>query len=120
MTASNRAPSVQPPPERQRPRGRPWPKGVSGNPSGLPKAIVEVRALAREHTADAIAALVSALDDASGAVRVRAAEALLDRAWGRPTQAIDVGGGEDSLPPLKPEELTDEQLLAIIATCAPT
>jgi len=44
--------------------------------------------MARDHTPEAITALVTALRDESGSVRVRAAEALLDRGWGRPTQPI--------------------------------
>lgn len=69
-----------------------WTKGQSGNPSGRPSATAEVRALAREHTADAIAALVAALTDPKQ--RVAAAVALLDRGYGRPVQAIEASGPE--------------------------
>jgi HEAT repeat protein len=64
-------------------------KGQSGNPSGRPKAEGHVRELARAQTERAIKALVEALDDSNGRVRVAAATALLDRGWGRPTQAGD-------------------------------
>jgi Family of unknown function (DUF5681) len=63
--------------------------GVSGNPGGRPKGISEVRELARRHTADAIARLVIELEagDTSSA-RIMAADAILDRGWGKPTQPV--------------------------------
>jgi hypothetical protein len=78
-------------PAERRPRGNPaWRKGVSGNPGGRPKGSAEVRELARSHTAAAIEALVSIVgnDDSPPAARVSAAQALLDRGWGKPTQMI--------------------------------
>ena len=42
-----------------------------------------VKALARQHTEDAIKALVECLRDENGRTRVAAAEALLDRGWGK-------------------------------------
>lgn len=63
--------------------------GISGNPGGRPKAEGHVRDLARAQTGRAIAALVEALEDQNGRVRVAAATALLDRGWGRPTQVIE-------------------------------
>jgi HEAT repeat protein len=54
----------------------------------------DVQALAREHTPEAIAALVAALGNQRE--RVSAAVALLDRGWGKPTQAI-TGANGDSL-----------------------
>ena len=75
--------------------GRPWPPGRSGNPGGRPKAALDIQALARQHTPDAIAALVAAL--ANPRERVSAAVALLDRGWGKPTQPL---AGDSSAPPL--------------------
>lgn len=62
-----------------------WRPGTSGNPGGRPKVVGHVRDLARTHTEEAIKALADIMRDPSekGAARVRAAEALLDRAWGR-------------------------------------
>jgi hypothetical protein len=73
-------------------------KGRSGNPGGRPKEIAHVRELARAHTSAAIetlAAIMNNREEASRA-RVAAAEALLNRAWGRAEQAHLIhpeGGG---------------------------
>jgi len=79
-------------PKKGKPRGRPWPKGVSGNPGGRPKEVGHVRELARQHTETAIRTLVEIATDPGqpGRARVAAAEAILDRAWGRPPQALEV------------------------------
>lgn len=68
--------------KRRRGPGRPFPRGVSGNPGGRPRAELDVQALAREYTPQAIATLVKALDDER--LCVSAAVHLLDRGWGRP------------------------------------
>ncbi len=69
-------------------RGRPFRKGQSGNPSGRPKRSAEIRALARRHTASALAALIEiATQGSSESARVAAANALLDRGWGKPGSA---------------------------------
>jgi hypothetical protein len=68
----------------RRGRGTPFEKGVSGNPGGRPKAALHAQQLARAHTAEAVATLAKALDDPRH--RVAAAQALLDRGWGRPLQ----------------------------------
>lgn len=61
-----------------------WKKGVSGNPGGRPKAALDVQALARTHTAEAIKTLVAAMKDPK--TSVPAAVALLERGWGKPVQ----------------------------------
>lgn len=72
--------------------GRPFPKGVSGNPGGRPKEVAEVRALAKEHSAMAVTTLADIAGDeqVDPRARVAAATALLDRGWGRPSQDIQV------------------------------
>jgi hypothetical protein len=62
----------------------PFQKGVSGNPGGKSKIPKEVQTLAREYTADAIKALVTALKEPNE--RVKAADILLERGWGKVTQ----------------------------------
>ena len=70
-------------------------KGQSGNPGGRPREIGEIRDLARVHTADAIEALRGIAIDLTAtpaSARVAASEALLTRAWGRPSLAISAEG----------------------------
>ena len=67
--------------------------GQSGNPGGRPKMLAEVHELARQHTRAMIELLVSIAEnpDAPTAARVAAAQVILDRAWGRPMQSVDLG-----------------------------
>lgn len=65
-----------------------WKPGQSGNPNGRPKLAYDIQALAREHTAAALKALVEALADQR--TKVAAAQALLDRGYGRPIQSHDI------------------------------
>jgi hypothetical protein len=76
----------------------PWSRGQSGNPGGRPRALAEVVALARAETAANITALVRIRDDRNSppAAVVAASTALLDRAWGRPTQHL--AGEVDAAP----------------------
>jgi hypothetical protein len=70
--------------------GKPFEKGRSGNPGGRPKVVAEVKELARAHTSEAIETLVSIMTDPKGAAaaRVSAANALLDRGYGKPPQHV--------------------------------
>ena len=76
-----------------------WMKGTTGNPLGGQRGIGQVRELARQHTEEAILTLAAIMRDpaAKDAARVAAATALLDRAWGKPTQPLDHGGEGFSL-----------------------
>jgi hypothetical protein len=69
-------------------------KGISGNPGGRHKDVAEVKELARTHTTAAIGTLAEIMNDkeAPRASRVMAANALLDRAYGRPAQALEHTG----------------------------
>jgi hypothetical protein len=76
---------------KKKPRGKAFQKGVSGNAGGRPKLpddIKHVRELAKSHTEDAITALVDVLSSDSASARVAAANALLDRGWGKAEQPI--------------------------------
>jgi hypothetical protein len=84
--------------EKQRPvggrSGKGFLPGQSGNPGGRPKEIGQVRDLARQHTTLAVKTLVHVMQHGTkDAARVAAAQALLDRGWGRPQQTMDVDGG---------------------------
>jgi hypothetical protein len=61
----------------------------------MPKAVTEIRSLARAHTRSALNVLVAVMRNtkATPPARVAAANALLDRGWGKPTQAI---GNDDN------------------------
>lgn len=65
-------------------------KGQSGNPSGRPKSDIHLRDLARQHTQAAVDTLVLALKSENDRTRVAAAEALLDRGYGKPQQNMDI------------------------------
>lgn len=54
----------------------------------MAKAPIDIRSLARAHTERAIQTLQGIMDcaDAPPAARVKAAEVLLDRGWGKPEQ----------------------------------
>jgi hypothetical protein len=80
--------------------GRPFQPAVSGNPGGHPKLAAEIRELARDQTNAAIRTLVAVMKSGkSDSARVAAALALLDRGWGKPTQAMDATPGESQLFP---------------------
>ena len=59
----------------------------------MAKAPTDIRSLARRHTKTAINVLAGIMSEptAPKAVRIRAAEVLLNRGWGMPTQSLDLG-----------------------------
>ena len=87
-------------------KGRPFPKGVSGNPGGRPRVLGDVQELARQKSPEAIATLANIMNDekAPPAARVAAANALLDRG----TQPIS-----QTLAKVDPSSISDEELAAI-------
>lgn len=86
------------------PGNKPFPKGVSGNPKGRPK-LPDIREALAKILADekdgytALEATLMALRAKAVRGDIRAAEALLDRAFGKPKQAIDHTTGGDKLVP---------------------
>ena len=66
-------------------------RGQSGNPGGRPKMDPELRALARAHSAAAMETLASLMSAAETppTARINAAIAILDRAHGKPSNAVD-------------------------------
>lgn len=74
---------------------------LAGEPSVPPAARkmsrartrTEIRSLARSHTRTALKVLVGIMrsDDATPAVRLSAANAILDRGWGKSAQPIESG-----------------------------
>jgi hypothetical protein len=67
-------------------------KGQSGNPAGRSKVVGEIRDLARSHTLSAMDTLVTIMQDesANASARVTAAQEILNRGYGKPTQAVEI------------------------------
>ena len=98
-------------------------KGQSGNPNGRPKRGMEknpvvritadVKQLAKEASEEAVKTLVEIMKDkaAPSAARASAANAILDRGWGKPQQTIEANINHF-------EHMTDEQLESFIAGAA--
>jgi len=59
------------------------------------RTLTEIRSLARSHTGSAINVLVGVMrsKDATHAARVSAANAILDRGWGKAAQALENDNG---------------------------
>jgi hypothetical protein len=94
-----------------------WRPGKSGNPKGRPPIVREVRELAQANAAAALRQLVKLMRTGQpDGVRLMAAVAILDRAYGRPPvrppvaleQAVPEGAGLFSPEALK--RLSDAQL----------
>jgi Family of unknown function (DUF5681) len=102
---------------RRRGPGRQFSKGQSGNPGGRPKELAHVKELAREHTVAAVKALAEIMGNTEepAAARARAAEALLNRAWGTPESTANVNvSSEPTTEQLIQVILGDPELAAII------
>lgn len=73
-----------------------WQKGKSGNPGGRSPRVgpngETLSKLARAHTAEALATLVEVCNGKMNEPRdrVQAANAILDRGWGKPKESVDV------------------------------
>jgi hypothetical protein len=67
----------------------------------MAKAPIDIRSLARKHTSKAVNVLAGIMKSEShpAAARVSAAQALLDRGWGKAAQPLTGGDDEDN--PLK-------------------
>ena len=74
--------------------GTPFKPGNSGNPGGRPKIPEEVKTMARAASPKAMRALIAILDDENSRPPdiIRAAEAIINRAYGTPQQSIELTG----------------------------
>ena len=93
-----------------------WQPGQSGNPKGRPSIKGEVETLARTYTVEALETLADLMrNSSSDNVRAAAANALLNRGWGLPRQAID---GSLAVQPAEPKPLEQMSLAELNAELA--
>jgi hypothetical protein len=86
-------------------------KGKSGNPGGRPRQLASVMYEARRYTFEAIRTLAELMRTAeSESVRLNAAEAVLSRGWGRPTQALQI---DERFLTKKLSDLTPDEIKAL-------
>jgi hypothetical protein len=85
--------------------GRPFQKGVSGNPGGRPAASYDIATLARQYAPEALQALHDALNDPR--LKVQAAQVLLDRGFGRPLQRQELSGPDGA--PIQVQQVPDDR-----------
>ena len=78
----------------------------------MAKTTADIRSLARNHTAKALSTLASIMNEtkANPAARVAAAQALLDRGWGKATQVV-----EATVNNVDASRVSDLELATIIA-----
>lgn len=82
-------------------------KGKSGNPGGRSPRIgpngETAAQLARVHTVEAIECLVEVVNNkkAMPIARVSAANALLDRGWGKPTEFVEANVTTETVPTIQ-------------------
>ena len=91
--------------------GRQFKPGQSGTPSGRPKGVEDVAAAAREFTPEGLEILktIARNKNVPAAARAMAVNSLLDRAWGKAPQMIDLRREADL------KELSDVELAIIAA-----
>jgi hypothetical protein len=89
-------------------KGRPFAKGISGNPGGRPKILGDVQELARQKSPEAITTLAKHHACTNRLHEWPPANALLDRGYGKPTQPIS-----QTLAKVDPSAISDEELAAI-------
>jgi hypothetical protein len=84
--------------------------GQSGNINGRPKLVAHVRQLAQEQTEAAIAVLVDVMINGSNeSARVQAAQALLDRGYGKAPTEQEVQESEREVM----SQVSDSQLVLL-------
>jgi len=93
---NNRDIDAQQPEKKKRGRienliGHQWKPGQSGNPKGRPKTPDEVRQKLKDALGDAVDVLIQLSKTADkDSVRYQAAQDLVDRVLGKPTQPLDI------------------------------
>lgn len=119
--------------KRRRGKGRPIPKGVSGNPGGRPKTPPELAEAFRSRTMQSLKVLDKVQDDylrgsyvdefgvehqqPKASEAIKASEVLLDRGWGTAPQKVELTGkdGKPLASNSKVKHVVDEGRIARIA-----
>lgn len=70
--------------------------GQSGNPGGRPKDDPRLKAMAQARTEEAFAVVLQCLSDEDARIRLKAAEVILDRGFGKPAQELQHTGDPDN------------------------
>jgi hypothetical protein len=70
-------------------------KGQSGNPGGRPKLPADIREAFKAKAPEALEVLSRCLQSNDDRIAMMAAQAILDRGYGRPVQSIDANISED-------------------------
>ncbi len=94
-----------------KPRGRPFPKGTSGNAGGRPAGYGAFREMCRDYSPQALEALGKAMKG-GGAAAVAAARFIIETAWGR-APASPGESQPQSAGPSVLDELTRDELVAL-------
>jgi len=78
-------------PQERTSAGR-FPQGVSGNPGGRAKGVEAQVREATKDGADILTTVLAILAEGNPTERLKAAQLLWDRGWGKPKQAIEHSG----------------------------
>ena len=70
-------------------------KGESGNPGGRPKLPADIREAFKAKAPEALEVLTRCLQSDDDRIAMMAAQAILDRGYGKPTQSIDANINDD-------------------------
>ena len=77
------------------PNGQGFQRGRSGNPGGRPKLPADIREAFKAKAPQALEVLTRCLQSDDDRIAMMAAQAILDRGYGKPTQSIDANINDD-------------------------